>query len=67
MKDHNSNSIGKKLIELRGNKTRVEVANDLRISQSALAMYEAGERVPRDNIKIRIANYYNVGIEALFY
>ena len=60
-------AVGKKLATLRGNRTRKEVSNDLNISESALAMYEAGERTPRDNIKIRISNYYNVPITELFF
>lgn len=63
----NAEKIGKKLIELRGNKTQAEVANELNISISALSMYENGERIPRDNIKIRIANYYCVPICDIFF
>lgn len=59
--------VGRKLTILRGNKTRREVSNDLNISESALAMYEAGERTPRDNIKIRISNYYKIPIAELFF
>ena len=59
--------IGEKLKKLRGNRTRAEVANALDISQSALAMYEDGQRIPRDNIKIRIANFYAVSISDLFF
>ena len=59
--------IGKKLIALRGNKSQAEVSGALGISPSALSMYEAGERVPRDEIKIRIADYYNQSIESIFF
>jgi transcriptional regulator with XRE-family HTH domain len=59
--------IGKRLIELRGKKQREEVANDLKISYSALTMYENGVRIPRDEIKIRIANYYKVSVQSLFF
>ncbi len=59
--------IGKRLIELRGNKTREEVAIDLKISYSALQMYENGERIPRDEIKIKIANYYSVSVQSIFF
>lgn len=55
------------LTELRGNKSQKEVADALGISVSALSMYENGERVPRDNIKIRIANYYQKGISDIFF
>ena len=59
--------VGKKLTALRGNKTRKEVSQELKISESALAMYESGERTPRDNVKIRISNYYKVPIVELFF
>ena len=63
----NGKEIGKRLVELRGNKTQEVVAKDLNISMSALSMYERGERIPRDNIKIRIAAYYNKPIYEIFY
>ena len=59
--------IGRRLIELRGQKTREEVAIDLKISYSALQMYENGERVPRDEVKIKIANYYGASIQSIFF
>lgn len=59
--------IGKKLMELRGSKTREEVAIDLKISYSAMQMYENGERIPRDEIKIKIANYYGVSVQSIFF
>lgn len=62
-----SKAIGKRLIKLRGDKSRKEVSDALNISRSALSMYENGERIPRDEIKIRIAEYYDTSIEALFY
>ena len=57
----------KKLIELRGEKSQKEVADALGISVSALSMYENGERIPRDNIKIRLANYYQKPIGEIFF
>ena len=59
--------IGKKLIELRGERSQASVAADLGISTSAIAMYESGERIPRDDIKLKIANYYNMPICDIFY
>ena len=47
-------AIGERLMELRGERTQAETAKELNISVSALSMYERGERIPRDNIKIRI-------------
>jgi len=60
-------AIGKKLVALRGEKTQEEVANALEISVSALSMYERGERIPRDNIKIRISEYYGQPIHCIFF
>lgn len=59
--------IGRKLIKLRGDKTREEVSADLKISCSALGMYEQGNRVPRDQIKIRIASYYKASVQEIFF
>jgi len=56
-----------KLIKARGNRTREEVANAIGVSISAMAMYETGARVPRDEIKIRLANYYNTTVQYLFF
>lgn len=58
---------GKKLVMLRGEKTVREVADALGISASALSMYESGQRVPRDNVKVKISNYYGVAVDALFF
>lgn len=59
--------IGKRLVELRGKKSQLEVANNVEISVSALSMYENGERIPRDNIKIRLSEYYNQPIYDIFF
>jgi putative transcriptional regulator len=63
----NKEIIAKKLFNLRGDKTREEVANDLDISVSALQMYENGQRVPKDEIKIKIANYYGLTVQEIFF
>lgn len=61
--------IGSKLKDLRQdkNKTIDEASHDMHISQSALCMYEIGKRIPRDEIKIRIAEYYGVPVESIFF
>lgn len=59
--------IGQRLVELRGDRTQNEVAKELGISVSALSMYETGERIPRDSIKIRIASYYEKPIYDIFF
>lgn len=59
--------VAKKLRQLRGEKSRKEVATALHISTSALAMYENGARVPRDDIKILLARYYGTTVGAIFF
>ena len=61
--------IGNKLKELRENRNETldVVADKLNISTSAIAMYESGQRIPRDEIKIRIAEYYETPVESIFF
>ncbi|WP_051775315.1 helix-turn-helix transcriptional regulator [Paenibacillus tyrfis] len=59
--------IAKKLIKLRGDKSREAVSESVGISVSALQMYENGQRIPRDDIKVRLAKFYNVTVQEVFY
>jgi transcriptional regulator with XRE-family HTH domain len=61
------NGYGKKLRELRAGRSRREVAEALGMSVSALAMYELEQRIPRDEYKIKLAKYYRVSVESLFF
>ena len=63
----NIKKIGERLVSLRGDKTQATVANAVGISVSALSMYEQGNRMPRDEIKIRLAEYFGTTIESIFY
>ena len=60
-------TIGKKLRELRGDRTAAEVADLVGASVSAILMYENDERIPRDGIKIRLAHLYGVSVGSLFF
>lgn len=59
--------IGQKLVTLRGFKTRREVADAVGVSLTAIQMYENGQRIPKDDIKIRLSRYYNISVEELFF
>lgn len=59
--------LGAKLRRLRGNKTQEEIAAAIGVTKSSWAMYERNERVPRDEIKIRIANYFDKTVQELFF
>ena len=63
----NNFMIGKRLIELRGDRPQREIAAKVGISVSALGMYERGERIPRDEIKVRIARFYNRTVDYIFF
>lgn len=63
----NAKEIGIKLIELRGKKSRDEVSKALGVSVSAVSMYENGDRIPRDDIKLKIASYYKKTVEEIFF
>ena len=58
--------MNEQLIKLRGERSQEEVAKALGISVSALSMYEQGNRIPRDEIKVKMAEYYGISIEYLF-
>lgn len=60
---------GQIIRQLRSNRNQSieKTAQDLNISKSALAMYERGERIPRDQVKLRIAEYFKVSVESLFF
>lgn len=63
----NAKTIGARLRVLRGDKTIREAAHECGISYSALSMYEIGKRTPKDEVKIKLANYYGTSVEALFF
>ena len=58
--------MAKDLRELRGTRSADEVARALGIGAAALIAYENGERFPRDEVKVRIAHYYDLPVDALF-
>lgn len=62
-------SIGAKLKALRAEKkkTQQQVAEELKITKSSLAMYERGDRIPRDEVKVRLAEYYGETVQSLFF
>lgn len=59
--------IAERLVNLRGGKTREDVANSVGISVSAISMYECGNRIPRDEIKVALARYFETTVEKIFF
>lgn len=56
-----------KALREKNGKTLEEVANDLGITVSSYRKYEAGIRIPRDELKERIANYFNRSVAFIFF
>ena len=67
--DVNAVQIGKNIKELREGRqeTMEDLSKAVSTSTSAIAMYETGKRIPRDEIKIRIAEHYDVPVESIFF
>ena len=61
--------IGRRLRELR--KTRglssLDLSKEIGTSRSAIQMYEAGKRLPRDEIKTRLADFYKLSVDEMFF
>jgi len=55
------------LRDLRGDRTQEEIASALGITKSSWAMYERGERIPRDEVKVKIAKFFGKSVGELFY
>lgn len=58
---------GERLRALRGHLTANTVAQDLGISHSAYVKYERDERVPRDELKKKIALYFGKTVQDIFF
>lgn len=63
----NKKKIGQILTKLRGDSSREEIANAIGISVSAWQMYENGQRIPKDEIKVKIASYFKKTVGDIFY
>lgn len=61
------NRVAEKLRAARGSIPREDVAKAVGVSVSAMSMYENSDRIPRDEIKIRLAKYYNTTVQSLFF
>ena len=61
--------VAERLTALRkaAGKTQQDVAADLGVSVSAIAMYETGERMPRDEVKIALARSYHRSVADIFF
>lgn len=49
------------------NETQEAAAIAIGISPSALAMYETGQRTPRDDVKVAIATHFKKSVKYIFF
>lgn len=61
------NKIANNIRNIRGNASKKEFADTLNLSISAVSLYESGKRIPKDDIKIRIAQYAHKSVEEIFF
>lgn len=59
--------IGSKLRELRGERSQEEVATALNVTVNAISQYETGKRIPNDPMKVKIARFFGMSVEDLFF
>jgi len=60
--------IGRRLKSVRGDKyTQTELAEMLGVGKSIISMYETGNRIPSDDIKVKYSQIFGVSIQALFF
>lgn len=63
----NGPQIGERLRALRGERSQKDVAEAVGVTVMAVSLYESGERIPRDEIKLKLAKYYDTDVNTLFY
>lgn len=59
--------VGGYLKELRGSRTQREVAEAVGVTTMAISQYERGERLPNDEMKIKLARYFQKTVEEIFF
>lgn len=60
-------AIGERLRKLRGTRTIQEVSDDTGIAWSNICCYELGMRMPNDDKKKILADYYKTTVQAIFF
>lgn len=58
---------GKRIRDLRGDVPRSVVSRKLGIPYSSLEYYESGKRMPPDESKVKLADYYGRSVQEIFF
>ena len=61
------NKVGERLRELRGEKSREEVAIAIGVTAQAISNYEIGIRTPSDDIKCKLADFFGKTVQEIFF
>lgn len=56
-----------KLLREQKGETQTDVAKAIGVSGGAYGMYETGERIPRDDVKVKISNHFGATIQSIFF
>jgi len=54
-----------KSLRQKANMTQIELSQKLNVSNTTLSQYENGIRIPSDDIKLKIADYFDVSVDYL--
>ena len=65
--DYNMEEIGRRLRQLRGDRTQAEIAQEIGVTPMAISQYESGNRMPKGPIMMRLARVFGVSVEDLFF
>lgn len=60
-------TIGRRLKELRGDRSREEIAIAVGVTAQAICNYECGIRTPSDDVKVKLARVFETTVQAIFY
>ena len=60
-------NVSRILRNLRGEKSQKAIAADIGLTKSAWALYERGDRTPKEEIKIKIAEYFGKTVQEIFF
>ena len=63
----NQTLIANRLKACRGNMTQKEVADAVGVTAMAISQYEKGERIPRDDVNVKIARLFNKTVDEIFF
>lgn len=65
----NKVEIGKRIqaLRIKNKESQQELANAIGISPAAVSAYETGERIPRDEIKLALAEHFKTSVQKIFF